>query len=401
MKKRPTPFPKTGISEGEVLEAVRSRLKKNVDPQRNWAQFGPQAHPFAKKVFSIPEGLDSYAVEWASDIFPGILEMSQEAVRMIGALLGARNPAGFITTGGTEANLMAIRLARNLAKKSRPEFIVPYSRHYSFDLAEELFGVKMRTVEVNQDYSPKMEKVQKLINKNTVALVCAAPEGNLGGIDPVEQFSEIAEENDLYFHVDSAVGGFLLPFMRKLGYNIPSFDFSLRSVCSMTADPHKLGLCVRPAGGFIVRDVSFFERAVDIKRLQIDTIVASGRPGSAAAAVWALIKHLGTNGYTQLVRHTIEITRMLADRVRQIDGLSLLREPQTNMVCFTSDNPVVIQKVAKRLWAKGYAFPLTQLSPYKTMYIRFYVHPLKETTSATALIGDLEDAARNVRRRFH
>jgi tyrosine decarboxylase/aspartate 1-decarboxylase len=398
MKAPPTSFPEVGLPEVEVLEALWSKLRKNVDPQRNWAQFGPQAHPFAKKVFSIPEAIDTYAVEWGADIFPGINEMSQESVRMIGSLLGAVNPAGFITTGGTEANLLGIRLARNLAKKSRPEFIVPYSRHYSFDLAEELLGVKMRTIDVDENYSPKMEQVKSLINENTVALVCSAPEAHLGGIDPVEEFSEIAERHHLYLHVDAAVGGFLLPFMRKLGYNVPPFDFSLRSVSSMTTDPHKLGLSVRPSGGFIVRDSSFFERAIDIKRLQIDTIVASGRPGSAAAAVWALIKHLGTDGYCRLVENTMQITKILADGVRRINGLRLLREPQTNMVCFTADSAINIEKIAEHLWEKRYAIALNRLSPFETMFIRLYVHPLKEKTSATSLIADLEQAAMSVKR---
>ena len=387
----PTAFPEEGLSKDEVLQEVLRRLNKNVPPEKNWMVYGPQAHPFAKEVFGIPEAIDTYAVEFYRELYPGILEMSQESVRMIGSLLGASDPAGFITTGGTEANLMAIRLARNLAKKPRPEFIVPYSRHYTFNLASELFNVKIRIVEVNEDYTPRMEQVEGLINENTVALVCSAPEASTGGIDPVAEFARIAEEKGLYLHVDAAVGGFMLPFMRMLGRDVPAFDFSLPPVVSMTVDPHKLGLSTRPSGAFLLRDNSYLEAAVPIQEVMIDTLTASGRPGSATAAVWAMIKHLGRAGYVKLVKHQMEMTKMLSDGIREMKGLRLLKEPQCNIIVFTSDEDD-LEKVAQQLWAKGWAIALDPLLPFDTKLMRIYVHPLKSRSSVEALLRDLEDA---------
>ena len=328
-------------------------------------------------------------------LYPGILDMSQESVRMIGSLLGATDPAGFITTGGTEANLMAIRLARNLAKKSRPEFVVPYSRHYTFDLASELFNVKLRLVDVNEDYTPKMEQVEGLINENTVALVCSTPEASTGGIDPVAEFAQIAEEKGLYLHVDAAVGGFILPFMRMLGHDVPAFDFSLPSVVSMTADPHKLGLSTRPSGAFILRDNSYLQAAIPIEEVMIDTLTASGRLGSATAAVWAMIKHLGKAGYMKLVKHQLEMTKMLSDGIVEIKGLRLIKEPQCNIIVFTSDH-YDLEKVAQQLWTKGWAISLDPLRPYDIKFMRIYVHPLKKRSSAEALLRDLEVAVKIV-----
>ncbi len=391
----PTAFPEEGLSEDEVLQEVFKRLNRNVPPERNWLVYGPQAHPFAKKVFGIPEAIDTYAVEFYRDLYPGILEMSQESVQMIGSLLGASDPRGFITTGGTEANLMAIRLARNLAKKSKPEFIVPYTRHYTFNLASELFNVKIRLVEVNQDYTPRMELVEGLINENTVALVCSSPEGFTGGIDPVAEFARIAEEKGLYLHVDAAVGGFMLPFMRMLDYDVPAFDFSLPSVVSMTVDPHKLGLSTRPAGAFLLRDDSYLEAAIPIENVLIDTLTASGRPGSATAAVWAMIKHMGKNGYMQLVKHQLEMTKLLSDGIREIKGLRLLKEPQCNIIVFTS-NDDDLEKIAQQLWARDWAIALDPMVPYDTKLMRIYVHPLKSRSSTEALLRDLEDATKTV-----
>jgi len=388
-------FPAEEMPEDKVLEELWTKLNKNMPPQRNWMVYGPESHPFAKKVFGIPEAIDSYSVEFYRQLYPGIHEMAQESVRMLGSLLGASDPAGFITTGGTEANLMAIRLARNLAKKSKPEFIVPYSRHYTFNLASELFGVKMRLVDVNEDYSPKMEQVEGLINEKTVALACSAPEGNIGSIDPVEEFSEIAEKNGLYLHIDAAVGGFILPFMRILGHDVPPFDFGLPAVVSMTADPHKLGLTPRPSGAFILRNSSYLE-AIPIEEVVIDTITASGRPGSATAAVWSLIKHLGKKGYTKLVENMLELIKKLAVGIEEIEGLRLLKEPQCNIIAFTSDK-YDLEKIAQRLWEKGWPISVNHLLPYNLKFMKLYVHPLKKKSSAEALLRELENAVKTIK----
>jgi tyrosine decarboxylase/aspartate 1-decarboxylase len=390
----PTPFPESGRPEADILSELRAKLATNRLPQKNWSTCNPQAHPFAKQVFAIPEAIDSYAVEFYRHMYPGIHEMGQEAVRMIGSLLGAPDPVGFITTGGTEANLMAIRLARNLGKKAHPEFIAPYSRHYSFDLAEELFNVKLRVIEVDETYSPKMGQVEDLINENTVALVCSTPY-DFGGIDPVLEFSALARKYHLYLHVDAAVGGFLLPFMRRLGLEVPPFDFAVPEVTSMTVDPHKLGLCPRPSGAFILRDAALLEDAIPIDRVLIDTLTASGRPGSATAAVWAMIRHLGMEGYTKLVEHQIGVTRMLATGISKIEGLRLLTDPACNIICFTTDTD--IRAIWRGMTDRGYVIGLNQLTPYETMYLRLFVHPLKETASAGGLLDDLADVVRRVR----
>ena len=383
----PTPFPEVGIPSADVRRLLHDKLAQNLPPERNWTVYGPAAHPLAKEIYAIPEAIDTYSVEFYRDIYPGILEMSQESVRMLGSLLHAEDPAGYITTGGTEANVLSIRLARNLAGKERPEIIASLTRHYSFDLESELLGVAIRTVDVTQDYKPKVEEVESLVNENTVALICSAPEGNIGAIDPVEQFAALAEKHGLYFHVDAAVGGYLFPFLDRMGRDVPVFDFRLPQVCSMTIDPHKLGLAPRPSGALIVRDMSVLEQGVPIDDVAIDTLVASGRPGSATAAVWCMIKHLGMNGYQELVEHQFELVAQLTEGISEIPGLRLLEDPETNIVCFTGSGDLA--QVSRDLWGRGYVIPLNQLIPYDVWYLRLYVHPLKTQADAQQLLSDL------------
>jgi len=190
----PIPFPEKGMPEEEVLKRLKEKLSENAPTEKNFGlSYAGPPHPLAKKVVDM--ALNTTTVTWAKPVFYGTYMMEKEAVRMVGSLLGAPNAVGFITSGGTESNLLAMRIARNLAKKRKPEIIMPATGHFSFNLAGELFGIKVKRVGWNEDRSPRMDEVEAAINDNTIALVCSAPEGELGLMDPIEEFSKIAEEN--------------------------------------------------------------------------------------------------------------------------------------------------------------------------------------------------------------
>ena len=277
----PLDFPEHGTPESDVLAEVEARFGK--DPytvERNFgvSYVGPP-HPITEQIRPLAAG--SFFVEWARDMNPGADLLEKEAVRMLGSLLGHREAVGFITSGGTESNLLALRLARNLGAKSEPEVVLPTTAHYSFRLGAELLGLRLREVDVDDAMRPDMRQVERLLNGNTVALVCSAPEGNYGQIDPVEEFSDLAQRKGLYLHVDAAFGGFALPFLRELGYPIPPFDFSLPGVSSMMTDGHKLGLLPVATGFFLIRDAAMLD-AIPAHVTGIHTITAT-KPGDHAA----------------------------------------------------------------------------------------------------------------------
>ena len=161
--------------------------------------------------------------------------MEREAVAMMASLLGGDERAGgFMTTGGTESNLAAMRLARNTGGQAEPEIIAPVTMHFSFRLGAELMGIRLVEIDVDDDtYLPRIEDVERAITPRTVGLVCSAPGGSFGVLDPVEAFADLARRTGLYLHVDAAFGGFILPFMRDLGHAIPPFDMSLDGVSSI------------------------------------------------------------------------------------------------------------------------------------------------------------------------
>ena len=175
---------------------------------------------------------------------------------MMASLLGGDGAAGgFITTGGTESNLAAMRLARNTGGQAEPEIIAPVTMHFSFRLGAELMGIRLVEIDVDDEtYLPRIEDVERAITPRTVGLVCSAPGGSFGVLDPVEAFADLARRKGLYLHVDAAFGGFILPFMRDLGHAIPPFDLSLDGVSSISTDGHKLGLLPIATGFFLVKD---------------------------------------------------------------------------------------------------------------------------------------------------
>ena len=115
----PMDFPEAGESEGEVLEGVREILGSipyEIENNFGVSYVGPP-HPITRKVYELTLG--TFFVEWARELQPGPYEMEKQAVRMMASLLGKPDAVGFITSGGTESNISALRLARNLSRRFR------------------------------------------------------------------------------------------------------------------------------------------------------------------------------------------------------------------------------------------------------------------------------------------
>lgn len=250
------------------------------------------------------------------------------------------NAYGNIVTGGTEANLMAIRAARNHARKYKGiidgEIIIPASAHFSFKKAADMLNLKIVEAELDDNYKIDVNSVRECISDKTVAIVAIAGTTELGLVDPIEEISKIAFENNIYFHVDAAFGGFSIPFLRDSGYDLPVFDFSLDGVCSITVDPHKMGLAPIPAGGIIFRREEYLEvMAVDSPYLTVKTqsTIVGTRLGASSAATYAIMKYFGKEGYSKMAGNLMENTKFFAEGLKQL-GYEIVCEPELNIVAF-------------------------------------------------------------------
>ena len=314
-----------------------------------------EAHPFAKDVYC--KFLDTNLGD--PGLFRGTKTIEKKVIESIGEMLSLDNAYGNIVTGGTEANLMAIRAARNHARKYKGitdgEIIIPDSAHFSFKKAANMLNLKIVEAKLDDNYRIDVESVKSAISPKTVAIVAIAGTTELGLIDPIEEISKIAFENNIYFHVDAAFGGFSIPFLRESGYDLPVFDFSLEGVCSITVDPHKMGLAPIPAGGIIFRREEYLDvMAVDSPYLTVKTqsTIVGTRLGASSAATYAIMKYFGKEGYSKLVKRLMDDTMFFYENLKKL-GYEIVCEPELNIVAFNHpdmDANVLAEKLEKLGW---------------------------------------------------
>ena len=187
-------------------------------------------------------------------LFAGSRWLEQDVVGKLASLLNGKNSVGFIVSGGTEANLLALLAARNSSGVSNPEVILPESAHFSFDKICKLLKLKPVWAELDAAYRVVPESVERCITDRTVAIVGTAGTAELGAVDPIGKLSEIALAHGIHFHVDAALGGLVIPFLEPAEREVIEFDFRLEGVKSVTVDPHKMGMSTIPAGGILFRD---------------------------------------------------------------------------------------------------------------------------------------------------
>lgn len=378
------------LSQERILKELESRLEEDFtyDSGRIIGSMCTSPHPLARKVYT--RFLNKNVGD--SGLFPAVAKLEEDAVHMLGSLLSNPKASGHIVTGGTEANTLALWTAKKLSKNRDCEVIVPVSAHCSFDKAAELLGLEVVKAGLNSRFQVDIEAVEKAVNSNTIAIVGVAGTTGLGVVDPLSELSEIAAEKGVYLHVDAAFGGFVLPFLREIGLDVPDFDFSLPGVCSITIDPHKMGLAPIPSGGILFRNAQL-EKAVAWKvsylaggETEQATLVGT-RSGASVIAVWALLKHLGKEGYKRIVERCMRLTQRLAGEIKDIKGLDLVVEPTMNIVGIKSelwDIRRIAQELRLRRWAVA-VFPshirIVVMPHIKEQHIEEFLEDLKTITS--------------------
>ena len=378
-------FPRKGASEEEVLEELERRTSTDLtfDSGRILGSMCTQPHPFAVKI------IERYVDRNLGDpgLHVGSRKIEVEAVNMLANLLGLKEGHGHIVSGGTEANILAVRAFRNLSEVEKPELILPESAHFSFLKAAEMLNVRLVWAELNEDYTVNVRDVEEKITDNTIGIVGIAGTTGLGVVDDIPALSDLAIEYGLPLHVDAAFGGFVIPFARELGYELPDFDFRLKGVKSVTIDPHKMGMVPIPAGGIIFRDRRFLD-AISVPAPYLaggkicQATITGTRPGANALAVWAMIKHLGFEGYKEVVRRAMELSRWFAGELKKIPGVRLIREPVLNIVSFSTEN---LEEVEMELKARGWG-----ISAHRG-YIRIVMMPHVKREHLEEFLEDLRD----------
>eukprot|EP00850_Spirogloea_muscicola_P000155 SM000001S04557 [mRNA] locus=s1:935617:940329:+ [translate_table: standard] len=308
------------------------------------------------------------------DVFPSITQFEAEVVAMTAALLGGNRAqsggqvCGNMTSGGTESILMAVKSSRDFMRATRnvtnPEMIVAVSAHSAYDKAAQYFGIRLRRTKVGKDYRADVSAMRRLVNRNTILLVGSAPGFPHGVIDPIEELSNLALSRGICLHVDCCLGGYVLPFAKRLGYPICSFDFSLPGVTSISVDVHKYGLGPKGTSTVLYRNHELrrhqFVAVTEWSGgLYVSPSAAGSRPGGLIAGAWAAMLAIGENGYMKATKQLMEASRRIAEGIGKIEGLQVLGRPDMTVVAFASMDADIFM-INDMMSAKGWSLNALQ-----------------------------------------
>jgi glutamate/tyrosine decarboxylase-like PLP-dependent enzyme len=359
-------MPQKGLPKDELFQRMEA-YRANDMPWRDgrtWAYIydpGPEAEAVIKQAYMMylsENGLDP-------TVFPSALRFEREVVAMAAAHLnGDEQVVGNFTSGGTESLILAVKTARDYARAKRPEvtqpeIILPATAHAAFQKAAHYLCVKPVIVPVDsRTFKADVDAVRRAITPDTVLLVGSAVSYAHGVVDPIRELGQLALEKNLLLHVDGCMGGFLLPYFRRLGAPVPDFDFSVPGVTSISMDLHKYAFAAKGASTILyrsceLRKYQIYACANWTGYTVINPTVQSTKSAGPIAAAWAVLNFIGDDGYLEIARQVLEATRRIADGVERIDGLRLLGRPEMNLVAFTSDDASVFH-IIDEMKARGW-----------------------------------------------
>ncbi len=337
-------FPQEGAAPADILDSLNARKSGDVP----WSEGRVFAYIYdageeAKQL--LMDAFNLYFMENGLDptSFPSCMELEKDVIGMAVDLVnGGDDATGTFTSGGTESILLSLKTTRDYYRDVRPditepEILMPTTAHPAFHKACQYFDLKAVTVEVDDDFCAIPEKMEAAITPNTILLVGSAPSYAHGAIDPIREMGEIALRHELRFHVDCCVGGMYLPFAKELGYDIPDFDMSVPGVTQLSMDFHKWGYAAKGASCILYKDrairrYQIFSYANWTGYAVINPGVTSTKGGGPIAACWAILRHLGRDGYLRLVDAAQSASRKIVDAVAEIDGLEVMGKAQINML---------------------------------------------------------------------
>jgi glutamate/tyrosine decarboxylase-like PLP-dependent enzyme len=359
------PMPATGESFDDVIAALEEFRSGDVRWRDGRAftlayNAGPDVLAVAEEAyrrFATENGLNTHA-------FPSLQRIQSEVVAIVADWFqGGSDAAGFITSGGTESLLLAVKGSRERGRSERnittPNVVLPTSAHAAFEKACHYFGVESRRVPVRADWRADVAAMEAAIDENTVMLVASAPQYPQGVIDPVAEIAALADHRDINCHVDACMGGVTLTYLARLGYPIPAWNFEVPGVTSISVDLHKYGYSAKGCGVLVHRS-----KALRAHHTYVTTNWLGGMYGSSGvlgtkgggpwAAAWAVLHYLGDEGYLRVTAEARRACETLTAAIESIPELALRARPDSTLLAFGGRDGLDVFAVADELWRHGW-----------------------------------------------
>jgi len=396
-------FPQRGILPDEILSTLQS-LKSGDSDWKHGRMFslifnaGEDVSAIAQEAYTsfvVENGLSPFA-------FPSLLKMETEVASMMADIFhGDSETVGNMTSGGSESIMVAVKAARDHARAKKPlitqpELLMPLSAHPAFNKAAHYLGLKTVIVPTDKKtLAADVDAMRKSITENTIMMVGSAPSYPHGIVDPIADLAELAAEKGIWMHTDACVGGLVLPFVQKLGYPIPDFDFHVPGVCSISADIHKYGFTPKGASVILyrnpeLRQYQIFAYADWPGGVYATPNVSGSRPGGPIASSWAILKYLGIEGYTKLAQKSMEATKKIIAGIEAIPELYILGKPPAVVFAFASDTLNVFalgEKMKEHHWYID--------SQHMPPCLHMTISPI-HSTIVEPLLADLRTAVKEV-----
>ncbi len=392
-------IPLKGRDKNEIMDDLRSFCNNDPDYKggKTWSlvYYLNEGHSNfmndAYSLYSSSNGLNPTA-------FKSLKKIETEVIRITADLFhGDENVCGVMTSGGTESCLLAVKTYRDYgrAKKriKKPEMIIAETAHVAWLKGAEYFGVKPVIVPLDKNEQIDIKSVSKKINRNTVMILGSAPEYPHGIIDNIEVLGELGLKHNIPVHVDACVGGFILPFLEKIGKEIPLWDYRIPGVTSISADIHKYGFAAKGASTITYRNLEILKHQMFVHQDWPGGVFASPallgtRPGGAYAAAWAAIHCFGEEGYIELAKKVMEVSDDLKQGITEIPDLEIIGNPVGPLFAYRSTTPDVnIFAVGDQMEQRGWHIDRLQMpealhamvTPNHEPVIESYVKDLGES----------------------
>ncbi|MDT4954068.1 MAG: aromatic-L-amino-acid/L-tryptophan decarboxylase [Acidobacteriota bacterium] len=359
------PLPRSGISADEILARFESDVAPHamqIPSPRYYGLFNPTPLPIAVWADALASAINQNEAAWRNSPSASIIEA--RVLRWLCELVGYGGESfGTLTSGGSEANLIGLKCARDKAhaemrdkgvRAASGELVVYASEqsHYSLEKSVDILGLgrkSLRKVEVDERFHIRTDLLRQAIesDKEKGKIPCciagAAGATSTGIVDPLSDLADIAREYGCWFHVDAAYGGAL-----ALSEKHKALLQGIARADSITIDPHKwmfvpfaCGAVLVREGGRILRDAfDITPEYLSEERGGADVEYDFFRYGQLgtrrfnALKIWMSLKFMGTRGYAEIIERQIELTHYLAARLDELEEFERVGEVETAVCCF-------------------------------------------------------------------
>ncbi|KAK6633822.1 hypothetical protein RUM44_004429 [Polyplax serrata] len=370
-----TELPNKGMTNQEILKLVETYLKLGDYKWENGYVSGAVYYHNNQLIQLLTQvyGKASYTNPLHPEVFPGICKMEAEVVRItINLFNGGPESCGTMTTGGTESILMAVKAYRDYAIFERgirhPNIVVPSTAHPAFDKAAQYLKIKIIHVKIDsKTTSVDIAAMKKAITNNTCLLVGSVPNFPYGTMDDIQSIAALGLKYNIPVHVDACLGGFVIAFMEKVGFQIPTFDFRIKGVTSISADTHKYGCAPKGSSVILYKFRKFLHHQYTVTTdwnggVYGSPTVNGSRAGGIIAACWATLMHFGLDGYLETTKAIIQTTKYIENELKKLHEIFVFGSPISSVIALGS-NTFHIYRLSEALSKCGWNLNPLQYPP--------------------------------------